>query len=123
MLLNRFLPRVEFDSYEDFKKNYKVQVPEDFNFGFDIVDAWADAEPEKKALVWCDDHDQERIFTFTDIKRLSNQAANFFKSIGVQKGSDSRLAAAYKERYCLSRQLRKGTYHRLCQRRFRHPPD
>ena len=62
MLLDRFLPRIEFDSYEDFKANYKVNVPENFNFGFDIVDAWADSEPEKKALVWCDDHDHERIF-------------------------------------------------------------
>lgn len=87
MLLDRFLPRIEFDSYEDFKANYKVNVPENFNFGFDIVDAWADSEPEKKALVWCDDHDQERIFTFTDIKKLSNRAANFFRSIGIRKGT------------------------------------
>lgn len=87
MLLDRFLPRIEFDSYEDFKKNYKVNVPENFNFGFDIVDAWADLEPDKKALVWVNDHGEEKIFTFTDIKKLSNKAANFFKSIGVKKGS------------------------------------
>lgn len=87
MLLNKYLPRVEFDSYEDFKQNYKVNVPENFNFGFDVVDAWADAQPEKKALVWCNDHDEERIFTFTDIKKLSNKTANFFKSIGIKKGS------------------------------------
>lgn len=87
MLLDRFLPRIEFDSYEDFKANYKVNVPKNFNFGFDIVDAWADSEPEKKALVWCDDHDHERIFTFTDIKKLSNRAANFFRSIGIRKGT------------------------------------
>lgn len=87
MLLDRFLPRIEFDSYEDFKANYKVNVPENFNFGFDIVDAWADSEPEKKALIWCDDHDHERIFTFTDIKKLSNRAANFFRSIGIRKGT------------------------------------
>ena len=87
MLLDRFLPRIEFDSYEDFKANYKVNVPANFNVGFDIVDAWADSEPEKKALVWCDDHDHERIFTFTDIKKLSNRAANFFRSIGIRKGT------------------------------------
>lgn len=86
MLLDRFLPRIEFDSYEDFKENYKVNVPEDFNFGFDIVDAWADQEPDKKALVWVNDHNEEKTFTFTDIKRLSNQAANFFKSLGIKKG-------------------------------------
>lgn len=86
MLLERFLPRMEFDSYEDFKENYKVNVPEHFNFGFDIVDAWAKEEPDKMALVWCDDHDEEKRFTFSDISRLSNQAANFFAGLGIQKG-------------------------------------
>ena len=87
MLLDRFLPRTEFDSYEDFKNNYKVNVPENFNFGFDIVDAWADQEPDKVALVWCNDNGEEKKFTFSDIKRMSNKAANFFKSIGIKKGS------------------------------------
>ncbi len=87
MLLDRFLPRIEFDSYEDFKKNYKVNVPENFNFGFDIVDAWAEQEPEKMALTWCDDHGGEKFFTFTDIKKLSNKTANYLKSLGVKKGS------------------------------------
>lgn len=87
MLLDRFLPRIEFDSYEDFKENYTVNVPENFNFGFDIVDAWADQDKDKLALVWCNDDGEEKKFTFSDIKRLSNQAANFFKSIGIKKGS------------------------------------
>jgi len=86
MLLDRFLPRIEFDSYEDFKKNYKVNVPENFNFGFDIVDAWAEQDENKKALVWCNDHGEEKIFTFSDISRLSNRAANYFKSLGIKKG-------------------------------------
>lgn len=86
MLLDRYLPRIEFDSYEDFKKNYRVEVPENFNFGFDIVDAWAEQEPEKRALVWCDDHGAEKEFTFTDIKRLSNKTANFLKDLGIKKG-------------------------------------
>lgn len=87
MLLDRFLPRMDFTSYEDFKENYKVNVPQNFNFGFDIVDAWAEQEPEKTALVWCNDHGDEKKFTFTDIKKMSNRAANFLKSLGVKKGS------------------------------------
>ena len=86
MLLDRFLPRIEFDSYEDFKKNYKVNVPDNFNFGYDIVDEWAKQDENKKALVWCNDHDEEKIFTFRDISLLSNKAANYFRSIGIRKG-------------------------------------
>ena len=87
MLLDKYLPRIEFDSYEDFKQNYRVNVPETFNFGFDIVDEWAKQEPEKKALVWCDDDGNERTFTFTEISRLSNQTANYFQHLGIRKGT------------------------------------
>ena len=73
MLLDRYLPRIEFDSYEDFKENYRVNVPEDFNFGWDIVDEWAKQEPEKKALIWLSHDKQERTFTFTDISKLSSR--------------------------------------------------
>ena len=86
MLLDRYLPRIEFDSYEDFKKNYRVNVPENFNFSFDIVDEWAKQEPERKALVWCDDHGEEKIFTFREISLMSNRAANYFRSLGIVKG-------------------------------------
>ncbi len=87
MLLKKFLPRIEFDSYEDFHQNYRVNVPETFNFGFDVVDAWAQAEPDKRALVWCNEAGEEKVFTFTDIMRLSNRAANYFRTLGVQKGT------------------------------------
>lgn len=86
MLLHRFLPRTGFDSYEDFKANYKVNIPENFNFGFDVVDAWAEADKNKKALVWCNDHGEEKTFTFSDISRLSNKTANYFRSLGIKKG-------------------------------------
>lgn len=87
MLLKKLLPRIDFDSYEDFKQNFKINVPEDFNFGYDVVDAWAQAEPDKKALVWCAEDGEEKTFTFTDISRLSNKTANFLKSLGIKKGS------------------------------------
>ncbi|MDR1692686.1 MAG: AMP-binding protein [Oscillospiraceae bacterium] len=85
-LLERFLPRIEFDSYEDFIENYRLNVPERFNFGFDVVDAWAELEPSKKALVWCDDNGGEEVFTFADIAEKSGQAANWFAAQGIQKG-------------------------------------
>ncbi len=86
MLLDRYLPRIEFDSYEDFKKNFKINVPENFNFAYDVVDEWAKQDENKLALVWCNDHDEEKRFTFKSISLLSNRAANYFKSIGIRKG-------------------------------------
>lgn len=85
-LLNRFLPQIEFDSYEEFREKFTINVPEDFNFGYDVVDAWAEHEPEKRALVWVNEAGEERTFTFADMKRLSNRAANFFKTLGLRKG-------------------------------------
>ncbi|MDR0248048.1 MAG: AMP-binding protein [Oscillospiraceae bacterium] len=86
MLLPRFLPRQDFSSYNDFLANYRINVPENFNFGFDVVDAWAEIEPEKKALVWCDDNGDERTFTFRDMALLSDQAAGWFSAKGLVKG-------------------------------------
>jgi len=85
-MLEKFLPRIEFDSYEDFKKNYKVDIPQDFNFGFDIVDGYAKERPEKKALVWCDDNGNEKTITYDELSKLSSKTANFFKSVGIKKG-------------------------------------
>jgi len=85
-LLKKYLPQIEFKSYEEFREKFTINVPEDFNFGYDVVDAWAEAEPEKRALLWVSEDGEERTFTFTDIKRLSNRVANFFKSLGLKKG-------------------------------------
>lgn len=95
-LLNRYVPRTEFDSYEDFNENLKITVPEDFNFAYDIVDVYAKEQPDKVALSWCDDN-QEKIFTFSNLKQLSDKAANFFKSLGVTKGD--RVLLTLKSRY------------------------
>ena len=85
-ILKKYCPRIYFHSYEDFYENFRIDMPENFNFAYDVVDEWARVEPEKRALVWCDDHDEERVFTFTDISRLSNRAANAFKRLGIRKG-------------------------------------
>ena len=85
-LLKKYCPQIKFDSYEDFFENFKIEVPEDFNFAYDVVDEWAKVEPSKKALVWCDDHGNEKTFTFADISRLSNKAANAFVKAGIKKG-------------------------------------
>ncbi|MDD6733829.1 MAG: AMP-binding protein [Lachnospiraceae bacterium] len=86
-MLEKYLPRIDFDSYEDFIANYKVNIPKNFNFGFDIVDGWANEDRNKRALLWCNDHGEERSFTFRELSLLSNQAANFFADKGIKKGS------------------------------------
>ena len=85
-ILKKYCPRIEFDSYEDFRDNFRIEVPEAFNFGYDVVDEWARVEPEKRALLWCNDAGEERTFTFTDLSRLSNQTANAFSKLGIGKG-------------------------------------
>ena len=82
----RWLEKDTFVSHEDFVKNFHVTVPEAFNFGFDVVDAIAEEEPDRRALVWCDDHGGERVFTMAEISRASNRAANVFKALGVRRG-------------------------------------
>lgn len=63
-----------------------LDYPENFNFGYDVVDAIAKETPDKKALVWCNIDDEERIFTFADIEKYSNKMANVFKAAGIAKG-------------------------------------
>jgi len=85
-LAYRYLERENFESYEDFSRNLKLKVPDNFNFAYDIIDEYARLEPERLALVWCDDHGEERRFTFTDLKRWSDKTANYLKSLGIKKG-------------------------------------
>lgn len=85
-MLEKFLKRIEFDSYEDFKQNYKVDCPENFNFATHVVDAWAEEDPNRRALVWCNDDGESKEYTFAEIAELSKKAASFLSSIGVKKG-------------------------------------
>ena len=86
-LISTFCPRTEFDSYDDFIANFTIVPPENFNFAFDVVDEWARVEPEKRALVWCNDDGEEKVLTFSDMMELSNRVANAFSAMGVKKGS------------------------------------
>jgi len=85
-MVGKYINRFSYKDYEDFKENYRIIVPENFNFGYDIVDEWAMKEPNKKALLWCNDDGQEKLFTFGDIKRLSDKAANAFLKHGIKRG-------------------------------------
>ena len=85
-MLNKYLAKTEFSSYDDFKKNFDIKVPENYNFAFDTVDEIANQHPERIAMVWCDDNGAEAKFTFSQMKYYSDKAANFFLSAGIKKG-------------------------------------
>lgn len=85
-LLKRFSNYEKFKTYDDFYRNFELCVPENFNFAYDVVDEYARLEPTKRALVWCDDLENEKIFNFEDMRRMSNQVANYFLSLGIGKG-------------------------------------
>jgi len=86
MLLEKYLSKVNFDSYEDFIENFKLNIPENFNFAYDVVDEIASKTPEKVAIVWCDEKGAEATFTFGQLKEYSDKTANFFKRVGIKKG-------------------------------------
>ncbi|HIS24510.1 MAG TPA: AMP-binding protein, partial [Candidatus Faeciplasma gallinarum] len=67
-------------------KEFKLNYPDDFNFGYDVVDAIAQQTPDKKAIVWCNTENEEHIFSFSDVSRYSNKMANVFKDAGITKG-------------------------------------
>jgi acetyl-CoA synthetase len=85
-MLDKFLPRQDFSSYEDFYENFKIIVPENFHFAYDVVDAIAAEDPERNAMVWCNDRGDEARFSFAEMRYYSDKAANFFKSHGIGKG-------------------------------------
>ena len=85
-MIERFLDRTEFTGYEDFCKGFHVNVPDRFNFGYDVVDAWAAEEPQREALLWTDDKGAERRFTFGELKELTDSTASWFQSLGIGRG-------------------------------------
>ena len=97
MLLNRFISRIDYDSYEDLYKNFKISIPDNFNFAYDVVDEYAKNEPKREALVWCDDNDESHIFTFKDLSLASQRTANFLVEQGIKKGD--RVMLILRRRY------------------------
>ena len=85
-MIERFLTQTQFTSVDDFKKNLHVTVPENFNFAYDVMDAWAEEKPDKTALLWTDDEDRCVRFTFKDLKEQSDRAASYLQKLGIGRG-------------------------------------
>lgn len=85
-MVEKFLSRTVFTSQEDYIRNFRIRVPADFNFAYDVVDAYAAEEPDKKALLWTDDRGGEIQFSFADMKRETDRTASYFQSLGIGRG-------------------------------------
>ncbi|MCI8623357.1 MAG: AMP-binding protein [Provencibacterium sp.] len=84
-LLYRRYCREGFDEH-GVLNSFEPVIPETFNFAYDVVDEIARIEPERRAMVWCNEAGEERFFTFRDLKRESDKAANLLASLGIAKG-------------------------------------
>ena len=85
-MVEKFLSRTVFTSQEDYIRNFRIRVPADFNFAYDVVDAYAAEQPGKKALLWTNDQGAEIQFTFADMKRETDRTASYFQSLGIGRG-------------------------------------
>ncbi len=85
-MVERFLRQTHFESVEDYNRNLEFIVPDHFNFAYDVVDAWAEEEPGRLALLWTNDEGLERRATFAQLRSQSNQAAAYLQQLGIGKG-------------------------------------
>lgn len=83
-IYQRFCTEV-MDSQGNLEK-FTLRYPENFNFGYDVVDVMAEETPDKTAIVWCNTENEEHIFTFSDSRKYSNQMANVWKKAGIARG-------------------------------------
>jgi acetyl-CoA synthetase len=85
-MLSKFLSKTHFTSLDDFVQNFHINVPENFNFAYDVMDEWARIAPEKRALCWTNDKGKHLDFTFSQLKHYSDITATFFQQLGIGKG-------------------------------------
>jgi acetyl-CoA synthetase/medium-chain acyl-CoA synthetase len=72
-------------NYDEVRATFTLEVPDTFNFGFDVVDKWA-ADPQRLAMVWVDEDGSEARYTFADIQRESDRFAAVLQGLGIQQG-------------------------------------
>ena len=86
-MIERFLTQTHFSSEEDYNRNLHFKVPENFNFAYDVMDAWAQEAPDKTALLWTSDRGEEQRFSFRDLKEQSDQTAAYYQQLGIGRGN------------------------------------
>ena len=69
-------------TYEEVYNNFKWKIPKFYNIGVDVCDKWAD-DKSRVALIHPTTHGTDRIYTFRELRKLSNQMANALKAHGI----------------------------------------
>ncbi len=85
-MLEKYLKKSKFESLKDFRENFQIVAPENFNFGYDVIDCWAAEHPDKRAMCWTNDNGECRNYTFRDLKEYTDRTASFFQQLGIGKG-------------------------------------
>ena len=101
-LLSRFLTQTYFESQEDFIRNLHFKIPERFNFAYDVMDVWAEEQPDKLALLWTNDEGEYRRFTFGELKTLTDRTAAWFMQLGIGRGDKVMLILKRRYEFWLS---------------------
>ena len=96
-MIERFLKQTSFKSVEDYNKNLEFIIPENFNFAYDVMDAWAEEAPERLAILWTNDQGEEIRTTFSELKEQTDQAASYLMSLGI--GKNDPVMLILKRRY------------------------
>ena len=96
-MIERFLKQTTFTSVEDYNKNLEFIIPENFNFAYDVMDAWAEEAPEKLAILWTNDQGEEIRTTYGELKEQTDQAASYLMSLGI--GKNDPVMLILKRRY------------------------
>lgn len=76
------------EAYDDngLISEFSLKYPENFNFGYDIVDELAVTDPDRRAMVWCNPEGEEHTFTFGEMKYFSDKTANYLSNLGIGRG-------------------------------------
>ena len=96
-MVERFLKQTTFTSVEDYNKNLEFIIPENFNFAYDVMDAWAEEKPDGLAILWTNDQGEEIRTTFAELKEQTDQAASYLMTLGI--GKNDPVMLILKRRY------------------------
>jgi acyl-coenzyme A synthetase/AMP-(fatty) acid ligase len=75
----------EMVDYEQTCREFRWEVPEHYNFAFDVVDRWGE-DAQKLAMLWVNEQGDEQRLSFRHFTVRSNQVGNALRTMGIRKG-------------------------------------